>query len=94
MSMFRIIPENPDVVKEVKKTDSLTVEQVYQFVLQQTPGSTTEYRMVKPYSSLDVSQIVQSAVIVKRIAVTHQPTDDPYVMKLYVGLIRSESHIL
>jgi hypothetical protein len=60
----------------------LTVEQIYQFVLQ-NPQGFHQYKTIRPYTSVDMAQIVESAAT-QQITVIQLPSNDVYLMVLQV----------
>lgn len=73
---------NPTLVKDLSSENPLTIEQIYQFVLQ-APEGFQVYRTIRPYSSIDVAQIVESAAT-SQITVIQLPSDDPFTLQLQV----------
>lgn len=78
-----IFREKPELIHGISNTESLTVEQVFQFLLKQEMDTTQEYRFVYPPSTLDVSDLEQSALL-KLIGIRVEPSTDPYVLRLHV----------
>lgn len=91
---IRIMQSNPQLIEGVDPKGQLTVEQIYQFVLEQEIGTVVDYGMSRPYTEMDVERIAQSATVTTLMTVICLQTDDPCVLRLRVERKRAGSNII
>ena len=82
---FRFLRIDLKRIEGINPSATLTVEQVFQFVLEQNLGALYSYRFESPPSSVDLSLIVHSVEQLKFAEVHYEATNDPYVFRFQVN---------
>lgn len=85
--VITIFRDKPELIKGIDISQPLTVEQVFQFLLKQEKGTTQAYRLKYPFTSFDIHDLNQSALL-KLIGISHEPSTDPYVLRLHVFVLQ------
>ncbi len=67
MIEIRIMQSNPSVLEGVVEGQPLTLQQLFDSVLQLVEGEVKTFSMISPLTDDDVQQVAQSAVVVGRM---------------------------